>query len=93
MEEIKTANQVAAQVEYRFLPLKMGFTDRLGATVFTGVGEVFDDWNELEMNKIKWSAGAGARFLIFREKDIFIRFDYAFTKDGNNFYLSIGEAF
>ena len=86
-------NQIAAQIEYRFLPLKLGFTDRLGATVFTGVGEVFDDWNELEMNKIKWSAGAGARFLIFREKDIFIRFDYAFTRDGSNFYLSIGEAF
>ncbi|MAW94091.1 MULTISPECIES: BamA/TamA family outer membrane protein [unclassified Leeuwenhoekiella] len=86
-------NQIAAQVEYRFLPLKLGFTNRLGATVFTGVGEVFDGWNEIRMNNLKWSAGAGARFLIFQQKDIYIRFDYAVTRDGNNFYLSIGEAF
>ncbi|WP_442846235.1 BamA/TamA family outer membrane protein [Leeuwenhoekiella sp. H156] len=86
-------NQIAAQVEYRFLPLKLGFSNRIGATVFTGVGEVFDGWNEIQMNNLKWSAGAGARFLLFQQKDIFIRFDYAFTRDGSNFYLSIGEAF
>ncbi|WBL25342.1 BamA/TamA family outer membrane protein [Zunongwangia sp. HGR-M22] len=86
-------NQIAAQVEYRFLPLKLGFTDRLGATIFTGVGEVFDKWNEVELNKLKWSAGAGARFLIFQKKDVYLRFDYAFTRDGSNFYISIGEAF
>ena len=45
------------------------------------------------MNNLKWSAGAGARFLLFQKKDIYLRFDYAFTPDGNNFYLSIGEAF
>ena len=63
-------NQVAAQLEYRFLPLKLGFTDRIGATIFTGVGEVFDDWNEIEMKKLKWSGGAGARFLLFQQKAI-----------------------
>ncbi|MGB5943358.1 MAG: BamA/TamA family outer membrane protein [Leeuwenhoekiella sp.] len=86
-------NQIAAQIEYRFLPLKLGFTDRLGATLFTAVGEVFDGWNEIRMNNLKWSAGAGARFLMFQQKDIYLRFDYAVTRDGNNFYLSIGEAF
>lgn len=86
-------NQIATQIEYRFLPLKLSFTDRIGATVFTSVGEVFDDWNEIEMKNLKWAAGAGARFLLFQQKDIFLRFDYAFTRDGSNFYISIGEAF
>ena len=86
-------NQIAAQVEYRFLPLKLGFTDRLGATIFTGVGEVFNNWDELQVNNVKWSAGAGARFLIFQQKDVYLRFDYAFTRDDSNFYISIGEAF
>lgn len=86
-------NQIAAQVEYRFLPLKLGFTNRLGATVFTGVGDVFADWKDLEFNNIKWSVGGGARYLIFQKKDVYLRFDYAFTRDGNNFYISIGEAF
>ncbi|MEH6658408.1 BamA/TamA family outer membrane protein [Leeuwenhoekiella marinoflava] len=86
-------NQLAAQIEYRFLPLKLGFTNRIGATVFTGIGEVFDGFDEIKMNNLKWSAGAGARFLLFQKKDIYLRFDYAFTRDGNNFYLSIGEAF
>lgn len=86
-------NQIAAQVEYRFLPLKLGFTDRLGATIFTGIGEVFNQWDELQLNNVKWSAGAGARFLIFQQKDVYLRFDYAFTRDDSNFYISIGEAF
>ena len=65
-------NQIAAQVEYRFLPLKLGFTDRLGATIFTGIGEVFNQWDELQLNNVKWSAGAGARFLIFQQNNYHI---------------------
>lgn len=85
--------QLSAQVEYRMLPVKLGFTDRWGATVFTSAGSVFDDFSNWETNKVRWAAGAGVRFLLFQKKDIWARLDYAYTPDENGLYITIGEAF
>ena len=86
-------NQVATQVEMRFLPLPLGFTDRFGAAVFGGVGQVFPETRSFKMENFVWSAGSGLRFLLFPKKDIYTRFDFAFTQEGNGFYIFIGEAF
>lgn len=86
-------NQLAAQIEYRMLPLKLGFTNRWGATVFTSAGSVFDNYSNWESDKLKWAAGAGIRFLLFQKKDIWARLDYAYTPDENGLYITIGEAF
>ncbi|WP_246166842.1 BamA/TamA family outer membrane protein [Psychroflexus maritimus] len=86
-------NQLAAQIEYRMLPLKLGFTNRWGATVFTSAGSVFNNYSNWESDKLKWAAGAGIRFLLFQKKDIWARLDYAYTPDENGLYITIGEAF
>ncbi|MFN2260517.1 MAG: BamA/TamA family outer membrane protein [Psychroflexus sp.] len=86
-------NQIAAQVEYRMLPLDLGFSKRLGATIFTSVGDVFDDWDQLSSKDLKMAAGVGLRFLLFQQKDVYLRFDYAITPDENGFYIGVGEAF
>lgn len=86
-------NQLASQIEFRFLPLPLGFSKRLGAAVFAGGATVFPDFKNASINKIVWSTGAGLRFLLFPKKDIFTRFDVAFTQEGSGFYLFIGEAF
>jgi hypothetical protein len=86
-------NLVAGQLEYRFLPLPLGFTNRLGAAVFGGAGTVFPTLTELAARDFVWSAGGGLRFLLFPRKDIFTRLDVAFTEEGSGFYLFIGEAF
>lgn len=86
-------NQLATQLEYRFLPLPLGFTDRIGAALFGGTGAVFYQLNTLSMSDFKWSAGGGLRFLLFPKKDIYTRFDVAFTGEGTGFYIFIGEAF
>lgn len=86
-------NQIAAQAEYRFLPIPFRFTDRVGAAVFASTGTVFNNINNLSVPNLKFSAGAGLRFLLFPKKDIWTRADYAFTKEGGGFYLFIGEAF
>ncbi len=86
-------NQLAGQVEFRFLPLPLGFSKRLGAAVFAGAANVFPDFKNAFINKIVWSTGGGLRFLLFPKKDIFTRFDVAFTQEGSGFYLFIGEAF
>lgn len=86
-------NQIATQAEFRFLPLPLGFTNRIGAAVFGGVATVFPNFENLNLNKIAWSAGGGLRFLLFPKKDIYTRLDYALTKEGSGFYFFIGEAF
>jgi len=86
-------NQIAAQIEYRFLPIPFGFTDRIGAAVFAGAGKVFPELDNFDLNNIVVSGGAGVRFLLFPKKDIYTRFDVAFTQEGPGFYLFIGESF
>jgi hypothetical protein len=86
-------NQLAAQVEFRFLPIPFKFTDRIGAAVFAGTGTVFNKVNNLDVSNLTVTAGAGLRFLLFPKKDIWTRLDYAFTREGTDFYLIIGESF
>lgn len=86
-------NQIAMQAEYRFLPLPLGFSKRFGAALFAGTATVYDDRKEVRLNNFVWSAGGGIRFLLFPKKDIFTRFDVAFTEEGTGFYIFIGEAF
>jgi hypothetical protein len=86
-------NQLAAQVEYRMLPLPFTFTKRWGAAVFGSSGTVFDQFSTLRPGNIVWAGGAGIRFLVFPKKDIYSRLDLAFTKEGKGVYIFIGEAF
>ncbi|GGE16341.1 BamA/TamA family outer membrane protein [Psychroflexus salis] len=84
---------LATQIEYRMLPLKLGFTKRWGATVFSSLGTVFDEFSKIDNYDLKWAVGGGIRFLLFQNKDIYARLDYAITPDENGFYITIGEAF
>lgn len=86
-------NQLATQVEFRMLPLPLGFSKRIGAAVFAGTATVFPDFSKSAIHKVVWSAGGGLRFLLFPKKDIYTRFDVAFTQEGTGYYLFIGEAF
>lgn len=83
-------NQIATQMELRFLPIDLGFSKRFGATVFGSSGSVFNE----SINDVVFDGGAGLRFLIFPKKDVFVRFDVAYTSDGDlGYYLWLGEAF
>ncbi|MFT2010868.1 BamA/TamA family outer membrane protein [Pontibacter sp. 13R65] len=86
-------NQLAAQVEYRFLPLPLSFSNRIGAAVFASTGTVFPDLNSLNARHLQVAGGGGLRYLLFPKKDIFTRLDVAFTKEGSGFYIFIGESF
>jgi outer membrane protein assembly factor BamA len=86
-------NQIAAQTEFRFLPLPLGFSKRIGASVFGSVATVFPTVREISMKNLVWSGGGGLRFLLFPKKDIYTRIDYAFTREGGGLYIFIGEAF
>jgi len=86
-------NQLAAQVEYRFLPIPFKFTKRLGLAVFAGAGSVFNQVDNLNISNFVVSGGVGLRFLIFPQKDIWTRMDFAVTEESTGFYFFIGESF
>ena len=84
-------NFLGTQIEYRILPFS--FSERLGASVFMATGQVFGDDRFLSWQHFLPTGGAGLRFLIFPDKDIYTRLDFAFTQAGNGVYFFIGEAF
>ena len=84
-------NLVAAQLEYRILPFS--FSKKWGASVFLASGQVYGAQTAFEWNAMLPTAGAGIRYLIFPEKDIYTRIDLAYTREGSGIYFFIGEAF
>lgn len=84
-------NLLATQVEYRMLPFS--FSKRIGAVAFAGAGVVSPTAREFQIRNTQATAGVGLRYLLFPKKDIFIRFDVGFTREGFNLYIYNGEAF
>lgn len=84
-------NLVAAQLEYRILPFSC--SKKWGASAFLAAGQVYGTQNTFAWDAMLPTAGAGLRYLIFPEKDIYTRIDLAFTREGSGVYFFIGEAF
>lgn len=84
-------NLIAGQVEYRMLPLKP--FRRWGASAFASAGTVFRRLSGLTSTRVLPAGGLGLRFLLFPDKDVWSRFDFAVTEEGTGIYLFIGEAF
>lgn len=82
---------VSTQIEYRFLPFP--FSKRFGAAAFMAVGTVAPTPKQLDFSKLLPAGGAGIRYFLFPKKDIFLRFDVGFTREGPGFYVFTGEAF
>jgi outer membrane protein assembly factor BamA len=81
-------NFVGTQVEYRF-PLFW----RFGMTTFAGVGDVFKKQSDLKFENLKYSVGAGLRFVINPAERLNLRLDYGYGKEGGYFYILVAEAF
>jgi hypothetical protein len=84
-------NLTAAQAEYRMLPFP--FAKRWGAAVFAGAGAVYNDYASLKKQHIVFAGGGGLRFQLFPKKDVWVRADIAFTREGTGLYIFVGEAF
>lgn len=77
-----------AQVEYRF-PLFW----RFGGVAFGGLGEVFNKSADINANNLKYSIGAGLRFVVNPAERLNIRLDYGYGREGGHFYFVVAEAF
>jgi hypothetical protein len=81
-------HMAATQIEYR-MPLIW----RLGLAFFAGVGDVSPNALSFRFPSLKYSYGAGVRFMADRKERVNFRFDFAVGKNENAFYVSFGEAF
>ncbi|HSZ59640.1 MAG TPA: BamA/TamA family outer membrane protein [Tepidisphaeraceae bacterium] len=78
----------AGQVEYR-----LEITRRLGAVAFAGVGEVANSIGEMTFEDLLPAGGIGVRYVLAEKNHVAIRFDYAWGRNGSQYYLTVGEAF
>lgn len=82
------------QGEYRFTIYKW-----LGATIFTGVGEIAESVDKLNVDDINMSYGAGVRFNLGKEDKMNIRIDFALNdlngkkEETSGLYVDLLEAF
>jgi len=79
---------LGAQSEYRFPLYK-----RLGGVVFAGVGDVFNAMDDLRFQHLKYSVGAGLRFLVNPAERLNVRFDVGVGRNSIAYYLMVTEAF
>ena len=76
------------QLEYRF-PLFW----RFGGVTFAGVGDVMGQHSVLSVNNLKYSIGAGLRFVVNPAERLNVRLDYGYGREGGYFYFMVAEAF
>lgn len=85
-------NLLVGQTELRYR-----ISDRFGAAVFTGTGEVFHD--SFSLNQLKPNYGGGLRYFFDVEKGLAVRMDYGFGQKvpgeprQSGLYLSLGQSF
>lgn len=80
----------SAQVQAELRRSLMG---RFGFSAFAGAGEVWNRFDDFNLDYYKWTAGAGLRFNLNKDDPINIRMDYGIGKHVSGFYLQFGEAF
>ena len=77
------------QAEYR-----QYFWKRLGFVVFAGAGNVSHNILEYNFSNLKYSYGAGLRFMFNKKEKVNLRMDIGFGNDNNRgIYFGIQEAF
>jgi len=80
---------LVSQLEYR-----SPYIWRISFVGFGGYGGVADNFEGFSTRTMRFSYGAGMRFLFDSNQRLNMRFDYGFGDDGNRgFYFTFGEAF
>jgi outer membrane protein assembly factor BamA len=80
---------IAIQAEYRVVPVAW----RIGLTVFAGVGDVFERTSDIRLNRLKYNAGLGIRYIFSRSEKINIRFDYGIGRNSSGDYIDLTEVY
>lgn len=81
-------NMISLQAEYHF-----HLFDLFILTLHAAAGEVMSELTDFSTSGLKYSAGAGLRFILEPKDKLTARFDIGFTPDSMGVYLMAGEAY
>jgi hypothetical protein len=79
---------ISGQAEYR-----LHVWWRFGVTMFGGLGEVANSLDSFTSDNVLPSGGAGLRFRLTSQNHINLRVDYAWGRNSDALYITVGEAF
>ena len=73
--------------------LKIKITNSIWLALFTGIGNVYDDLEDIDLKEIKTATGLGVRIKIKDNPRINFRIDVAFSNESQGTYFTLMEAF
>jgi hypothetical protein len=73
--------------------LRQRFTDKWGAVLFAGVGDVAHEFSDLSSDSLLSSGGVGLRYRLAKDSPMDFRVDTAYGDDEWSWYFSVGQAF
>jgi hypothetical protein len=73
--------------------LRGKFTGRLGWAAFAAAGIVGESPSEYEWNNLRYTYGAGLRYMLDKKEKINVRLDVGLGKSTSGFYITVSEAF
>lgn len=73
--------------------LKIKITNSIWLAVFTGVGNVYENLEDIDLKEIKTASGFGARIKIKDNPRMNFRIDFAYSNESQGTYFTLMEAF
>lgn len=74
--------------------LRMPLYRRFSSVLFTSIGTVSQNFEDILSNRFRSAYGLGLRFLVDKKARTRLRLDYGFTKnEGGAFYVTVNDAF
>lgn len=73
--------------------LRQHLFGNFGAAAFGGIGSIANDVGDFGSEKLLPAAGFGVRYAVADDYGINVRIDFAWGRNSNGIYLSVGEAF
>lgn len=73
--------------------IKIKLNNMFQLALFSGVGNIYRDFESVDLKQIKIASGAGLRIQLNKNPKINMRTDLAFSSESTGFYFTILEAF
>jgi len=80
----------ASQIQAEF---RQQIAGRFGFTIFSGFGNVWNNFRDFSVSNTKWASGIGLRFDMNPRDTNNLRLDFGIGQHTTGFYLMFGEAF
>ena len=86
-------HRLIVRSEYRLFPWETSLQQRIGLAFFVESGQVAHNLVSFSFSELKFSGGAGLRFMLLPHEKLTLRIDYAIGNNSSDLILTSKEAF